>query len=528
MVRSDRHKSTVQTMRIVWLVLILGIGTGRSQRQIHPDLSTVTATNNSSFISSVANNNSWNRAASKHFQFESSSRMTNSHQRPCRRCGDECDFEEGNLTCHQVSSFTVECLTTDCSTSIVNLNIVQGRFKNMTESGLLDAEFTSLQRLSIRHSDLTLVELLPAVRNHQLIELNLSNNTNLEYMYWHRIFNNRIAHVEMLILANNTLNYIPDLMDMMNTSTLTTLDLSGNKWDCDRDFQWVLKLHERGVLFNGDNLKCRDNSQNNSWFEWNYSIIRRETNKKTVAAECLSRTSNCSCEFTSEGKEGRVSYTVQVDCSNKQMTSLPAQLPNFTNELDVSGNNLTSLDQVIKYRNQPLKILIADSNQIVSIRNLSTSDFILNFSRLSLRNNFITPNEIPLEDIVQVPASNQFQVKYIYLYNNSWECDCNMATKVRDWLWKYRHVVNDSSLLLCSRDGKKIPVLHLLPNQVCESYSAESAESLANLEEREIVVLHAIIYLEVAAISVLAVKLAYDSWHYFRHGQLPWIATKLL
>jgi hypothetical protein len=71
-------------------------------------------------------------------------------------------------------------------------------------------------------------------------------------------------------------------------------------------------------------------------------------------------------------------------------------------------------------------------------------------------------------------------------------------------------------------------VLHLLPNQVCESYSAESAESLANLEEREIVVLHAIIYLEVAAISVLAVKLAYDSWHYFRHGQLPWIATKLL
>ena len=226
MVRSDRHKSTVQTMQIVWLVLILGIGTGRSQRQIHPDLSTVTTTNNSSFISSVTNNNSWSRAASKHFQFESS-RMTNSHQRPCRRCGDECDFEEGNLTCHQVSSFTVECLTTDCSTSIVNLNIVQGRFKNMSESGLLDAEFTSLQRLSIRHSDLTLVESLPAVRNHQLIELNLSNNTNLEYIYWHRIFNNRIAHLEMLILANNTLNYIPDLMGMMNTSTLTTLDLSG-------------------------------------------------------------------------------------------------------------------------------------------------------------------------------------------------------------------------------------------------------------------------------------------------------------
>jgi hypothetical protein len=68
-----------------------------------------------------------------------------------------------------------------------------------------------------------------------------------------------------------------------------------------------------------------------------FGTIRR---LQTVAAECLSRTSNCVCAFTSGGKEGRVSYTVQVDCSYTQMTSLPAQLPNFTSELDVSGNNV--------------------------------------------------------------------------------------------------------------------------------------------------------------------------------------------
>ena len=34
--------------------------------------------------------------------------------------------------------------------------------------------------------------------------------------------------------------------------------------------------------------------------------------------------------------------------------------------------------------------------------------------------------------------------------------------QIKDWLWKYRHVVNDSSILLCSRDGKK--VIHSIRN----------------------------------------------------------------
>lgn len=214
--RLDR-KSSVQTMRIVWLVLlILEIETGRSQE---PDLSTVNWPNISSLISSRSRSsatsggsgNSWNMRASRHL----------SNQRPCRRCGDECDFEEGNLTCHQVSSFTAECLTSDdCSASIVNLNIVQGRFKNMKDSGLLNA----LQTLTIRHSDLIQVESLPGIRT--LMELNLSNNTHLSAIGWHHIFN-RTLRLEKLILANNTLEYIADLITNMTSSTMTTLDLSG-------------------------------------------------------------------------------------------------------------------------------------------------------------------------------------------------------------------------------------------------------------------------------------------------------------
>lgn len=59
-----------------------------------------------------------------------------------------------------------------------------------------------------------------------------------------------------------------------------------------------------------------------------------------VDAECRDRTARCSCQFASLGREGRESYTVQVDCSGRQLTTLPAKLPDFTNELDVSENDV--------------------------------------------------------------------------------------------------------------------------------------------------------------------------------------------
>lgn len=63
-------------------------------------------------------------------------------------------------------------------------------------------------------------------------------------------------------------------------------------------------------------------------------------------------------------------------------------------------------------------------------------------------------------------------------------------------------------------------MLHLLPNLVCEGSRPDDTAALAEQEEHEIFLLHAIIYVEVAAICVLALKLAYDFWHYFRHGSV--------
>lgn len=48
----------------------------------------------------------------------------------------------------------------------------------------------------------------------------------------------------------------------------------------------------------------------------------------------------------------------------------------------------------MQYADQSLRILIADSNQIQSVRNFSKSAFFRNFHRLSLRNNHINPSEV--------------------------------------------------------------------------------------------------------------------------------------
>lgn len=55
---------------------------------------------------------------------------------------------------------------------------------------------------------------------------------------------------------------------------------------------------------------------------------------------------------------------------------------------------LTSLEKVNQYDSQPLRILIADSNQIHSIMDLSGSVFIRRFSRFSLQHNFVGPHDV--------------------------------------------------------------------------------------------------------------------------------------
>lgn len=72
----------------------------------------------------------------------------------------------------------------------------------------------------------------------------------------------------------------------------------------------------------------------------------------------------------------------------------------------------------------------------------------------------------------------------------------------------------------------QIPVLHLLPETICESWTDGVLGEVVD-SEQTIMILHGVICLEVILIAVVAIKLAYDSWRYLCHGELPWMASKL-
>lgn len=69
-------------------------------------------------------------------------------------------------------------------------------------------------------------------------------------------------------------------------------------------------------------------------------------------------------------------------------------------------------------------------------------------------------------------------------------------------------------------------MLHLLPPVVCGTSSAP-IEGREESEDRAIRLFHIIIAMEIFFIALVLVNLAYDSWRYLYHGELPWAATKI-
>ena len=188
-------------LRIVWFVLI-GVGTSFSDRLIHPELSAMTQAND---IGS-----SW---------------QSNQSSQPCHCCTKECHFQLGNLTCHQVLMFPADYLSA-CSSRIVNINIVQGQFKTMNDSGLVHAKFPALERISIRNSSLQELDSLPVPG--ELIEVNVYNNANLSDIDWMIFF--KAKKLQILNLANNQLERLVGSVMEMTSPRLSSLDLSGNSY----------------------------------------------------------------------------------------------------------------------------------------------------------------------------------------------------------------------------------------------------------------------------------------------------------
>lgn len=218
---------------------------------------------------------------------------------------------------------------------------------------------------------------------------------------------------------------------------------------------------------------------------------------------------NCTCiperlEFSGDV----ITNLVAVDCSQRNLTALPTSLPHNTVKLNVSYNNITSLQTVaddVTYEH--LRQLILDHNDIPYILELEGTKFIDNFMLFSIAYN-------KLKTIHTYVLSNRFYKTGLALLiaGNYINCDCNTEKTLKPWLLENFKNIPDYKLLLCD---DKVPVVDLVESQVCHTPRDWTDY------------IYYIIGLEVLILVLLISKVSYDYWVFKTAGYLPWPANKM-
>ncbi|XP_025420320.1 protein halfway isoform X3 [Sipha flava] len=224
---------------------------------------------------------------------------------------------------------------------------------------------------------------------------------------------------------------------------------------------------------------------------------------------------NCSCKSYGYDmvQDTSTLHTVQVDCSYKQLSNLPENLPENTVLLNVTNNNITSIETLISdHTYKTLRYLYADENKISNILSLEGSTFIDNFLVLSLRLNQL--KSIPMY-ILQNSFIKEFEGHIVKLGGNELQCDCSTVQSLKIWLLSNRLHIPDYDEILCDNFQYKLKVIDLDQKLACITQADWT---------------HYMYYVIVAELSVLLLligKVSYDYWVFKTAGYLPWPASKM-
>uniref|UniRef100_A0A182SYH6 LRRNT domain-containing protein n=1 Tax=Anopheles maculatus TaxID=74869 RepID=A0A182SYH6_9DIPT len=207
--------------------------------------------------------------------------------------------------------------------------------------------------------------------------LNMSNNNISEIEP--RAFR-ELRNLTMLDLSYNNLSTIP------STNGKFRLDIRGNVGMLCKS---LLESLKSGVKFKDpESTFCLTNRTFN-WFNSTDSLpLHQLETIQRVQDECPE---NCTCEldrlnFDLNNTE-RKTITTRVACTGLGLTKFPDRLPAGTVTLNISNNNITSLEALNTAPYQSLLRLHADDNQISSLSDLEGMDFISRFTLFSIRRN---------------------------------------------------------------------------------------------------------------------------------------------
>jgi hypothetical protein len=245
------------------------------------------------------------------------------------------------------------------------------------------------------------------------------------------------------------------------------------------------------------------------WFKFRETILFEHIGEvEQVEEDCKKTNTPCTCSpyrylYTPD------SMTIKVNCSGKNLTSLP-DIPPHTIVLNISNNRISNLKRIRTDPNyEELRELHAENNQIVSMHEIEASNFIKNFQVLNIRGNRLTE----IETYIYNNAFEFDNNKLVKLAGNKFVCDCNTAQHVRMWLLKNQKHIEDYDEIQCENFNDKVKDLD--QNKVC-SYPHVWTDYI-----------NYIIASEVVLLLLLISKVSYDYWIFRTAGYLPWPASKM-
>ncbi|XP_027836855.2 protein halfway isoform X1 [Aphis gossypii] len=346
---------------------------------------------------------------------------------------------------------------------------------------------------------------------HQITCLNLSNNAfGTEWQDPLALEN--LKMLAMLDFSNVNISSLPTIKSQV---PMFWLDVSNNiKIHCSS----LLELMERSrnakykLYFKKYNETFCMSSLSFHWFNSTEKVALNQVEIINKLYEDCPL--NCSCKWhgIEMVQETKTLHTVEVDCSNKQLSSLPENLPENTVLLNVTNNNITNIDLLVSDQTyKTLRFFYADENKISNLLSLEGSTFIENYAVLSLKLNQL--KTLPM--YILQNSFTRFEGHIVNLGGNELQCDCSTAKSLKIWLLTNHIHIPDYNEILCSNMQHKLKVIDLDQKLVCIKKADWT---------------HYMYYVIAAELSVLLLligKVSYDYWVFKTAGYLPWPASKM-
>ncbi|KAK4872493.1 hypothetical protein RN001_014522 [Aquatica leii] len=413
--------------------------------------------------------------------------------------------------CRRVSNTAAVCCNVDKSlitkglacADIKNGKVIELHIRNATLDVLNVTHSAWRQLLSLAITDGSINRIVGEFGKHTTIScLNFSSNSINKFEDRSLV---NLYNLSVLDLSHNNLMDVP----RFKKEGIVTLDMSANKQLLCSHLVDALKRTE--LHFNSENETFCLSSNTFHWFNSTELVpLKQVVSVHELRKDCII---NCTCEPSRldivPGKPP--TFALFVNCSGLQLTSLPPVLPPNTIALNISNNNISSLELIYNEASyQNLRELDADNNEITSILPLEGSRFISNFNALSLRNNRL--KTLPPYILSNIFDRN-YKVRYVHLGLNRLQCDCTTARVLKEWLALRQKDIPDSDEIYC--DNMEGRVIDLDPTKLCKGPHDWTDY------------IYFIITAEVLLLVFLIAKVSYDYWVFKTAGYLPWPASRM-